>query len=161
MTQASLKVETIHTTSRIPPDDAHNRLLTQQTHPMGWTNPTPSGRYNLVVIGAGTAGLTAAGGCAAVGGRVALIERHMTGGDCLIRRGCQWAPGQAGGDAGEGGGAGALPPLPGVASGCRLSGFACGWDCSSEEMVEFGWSPGLNRRETSGRRPGRDWACPG
>ena len=84
MTPASLQVETIHTTSRIPPDDAHNRLLTQHTHPTDWTNPTPPGRYNLVVIGGGTAGLTAAGGCAAVGGRVALIERHMTGGDCLI-----------------------------------------------------------------------------
>ncbi len=84
MTQTTLKVETIHATSRIPPDDAHNRQLTQQTHPTDWKNPTPPGRYNLVVIGAGTAGLTAAGGCAAVGGRVALIERHMTGGDCLI-----------------------------------------------------------------------------
>jgi len=69
---------------RILPDDEHNRTLVQNTHPPGWVNPEPRGRYNLVVIGSGTAGLTAAGGCAAVGGRVALIERHMTGGDCLI-----------------------------------------------------------------------------
>ena len=73
-----------HSSSRISPDDAFNRILTQHTHPANWVNPTPSSRYNLVVIGAGTAGLTAAGGCAAVGGRVALIERHLTGGDCLI-----------------------------------------------------------------------------
>lgn len=72
------------TRSRIQPDDEHNQVLTQQTHPADWVNPTPRGRYHLVVIGAGTAGLTAAGGCAAVGGRVALIERHMTGGDCLV-----------------------------------------------------------------------------
>ncbi len=68
----------------ILPDDVHNRQLLHETHPSDWINPQPRGRYNLVVIGAGTAGLTAAGGCAAVGGRVALIERHLTGGDCLI-----------------------------------------------------------------------------
>ncbi len=70
--------------SLILPDDEHNRTLVQNTHPPDWVNPEPRGRYNLVVIGSGTAGLTAAGGCAAVGGRVALIERHLTGGDCLI-----------------------------------------------------------------------------
>jgi pyruvate/2-oxoglutarate dehydrogenase complex dihydrolipoamide dehydrogenase (E3) component len=75
-----------HQASRplILPDDEHNRELIRNSHPLDWVNPTPSGRYNLVVLGAGTAGLTAAGGCAAVGGRVALIERHLTGGDCLV-----------------------------------------------------------------------------
>lgn len=73
-----------HIVSRVLPDDEHNRLLTQQTHPPNWVNPAPRDRYHLVVIGAGTAGLTAASGCAAVGGRAALIERHLTGGDCLI-----------------------------------------------------------------------------
>lgn len=68
----------------ILPDDLHNQELVRHTHPPNWVNPTPQGRYNLVVIGAGTAGLTAAMGCAAVGGRVALIERHLTGGDCLV-----------------------------------------------------------------------------
>lgn len=66
------------------PDDVHNRRLIQETHPSDWRNPTPKGRYNLVVLGAGTAGLTAAGGCAAIGGRVAIIERHLMGGDCLV-----------------------------------------------------------------------------
>jgi pyruvate/2-oxoglutarate dehydrogenase complex dihydrolipoamide dehydrogenase (E3) component len=69
---------------RIMPDDPYNRELVRQTHPPDWVNPTPRGRYNLVVVGSGTAGLTAAGGCAALGGRVALIERHVTGGDCLV-----------------------------------------------------------------------------
>lgn len=41
------------------------------------------GTYNVVVIGAGTAGLVTAAGTAGLGGRVALIERHRMGGDCL------------------------------------------------------------------------------
>src|SRR5258708_11929093 len=39
--------------------------------------------YNVVIIGAGTAGLVAAAGTAGLGGRVALIERNKMGGDCL------------------------------------------------------------------------------
>ncbi|MGH7935451.1 MAG: FAD-dependent oxidoreductase, partial [Chthoniobacterales bacterium] len=41
------------------------------------------GLYNLVVIGAGTAGLVTAAGSVALGARVALIERRKMGGDCL------------------------------------------------------------------------------
>src|SRR2546422_1917022 len=41
------------------------------------------GAYNVVVIGAGTAGLVAAAGTAGLGGRVALVERDLMGGDCL------------------------------------------------------------------------------
>jgi pyruvate/2-oxoglutarate dehydrogenase complex dihydrolipoamide dehydrogenase (E3) component len=41
------------------------------------------GTYNVVVIGAGTAGLVSAAGTAGLGGRVALIERNKMGGDCL------------------------------------------------------------------------------
>ena len=70
-------VDTLHgtrTRAFILPDDEHNRTLVRNSHPSDWMNPKPRGRYNLVVLGAGTAGLTAAGGCAAVGGRVALIE---------------------------------------------------------------------------------------
>ncbi|MBA2566000.1 MAG: mercuric reductase [Gemmatimonadetes bacterium] len=65
------------------PDDAHDRELLANVHPAGWTNPIPAGRYNLVVIGAGTAGLVAAAGAAGLGARVALIERGLMGGDCL------------------------------------------------------------------------------
>lgn len=65
------------------PDDEHNRELVSRVHPPAWSNPRPSGRHNLVVIGAGTAGLVCAAGAAGVGARVALIERHLLGGDCL------------------------------------------------------------------------------
>src|SRR5437867_3872435 len=41
------------------------------------------GVYNVVVIGAGTAGLVTAAGTAGLGGRVALIERNLMGADCL------------------------------------------------------------------------------
>jgi pyruvate/2-oxoglutarate dehydrogenase complex dihydrolipoamide dehydrogenase (E3) component len=41
------------------------------------------GVYNVVVLGAGTAGLVTAAGTAGLGGRVALVERHLMGGDCL------------------------------------------------------------------------------
>jgi pyruvate/2-oxoglutarate dehydrogenase complex dihydrolipoamide dehydrogenase (E3) component len=40
-------------------------------------------RYNIVVIGAGSGGLTVAAGGAALGARVALLEKHRMGGDCL------------------------------------------------------------------------------
>ena len=79
--------ERAHDRPRVLPDDEHNRTLLQNTHPADWRNPRPRGRYHLVVIGSGTAGLTAAGGCAAAGGRAAIIERHLTGGDCLVN-GC-------------------------------------------------------------------------
>jgi mercury(II) reductase len=37
----------------------------------------------VVVIGAGTAGLVTAAGAAGLGAKVALVERHLMGGDCL------------------------------------------------------------------------------
>lgn len=65
------------------PDDLHDRTLISQVHPLDWINPTPADRYNLVVIGAGTAGLVTAAGAAGLGAKVALIEKHLMGGDCL------------------------------------------------------------------------------
>jgi pyruvate/2-oxoglutarate dehydrogenase complex dihydrolipoamide dehydrogenase (E3) component/uncharacterized membrane protein YdjX (TVP38/TMEM64 family) len=65
------------------PDDEHDRILISHTHPRGRANPTPRGRYDLVVLGGGTAGLVTAVGGAGLGARVALIERHLLGGDCL------------------------------------------------------------------------------
>jgi pyruvate/2-oxoglutarate dehydrogenase complex dihydrolipoamide dehydrogenase (E3) component len=68
---------------QISPRDAHNLELLQNVHPPDWKNPRPASRYNLVVIGAGTAGLVTAAGAAGLGARVALVERHLLGGDCL------------------------------------------------------------------------------
>jgi pyruvate/2-oxoglutarate dehydrogenase complex dihydrolipoamide dehydrogenase (E3) component len=51
--------------------------------PPGYRNPTPARRYQLVVVGAGPAGLVTAIVAAGVGARVALIERQAMGGDCL------------------------------------------------------------------------------
>ncbi|WHZ22782.1 MAG: Mercuric ion reductase [Nitrospira sp.] len=69
--------------SLVLPNDEHNRKLVENVHPSDWMNPEPVGRYNIVVIGAGTAGLVTAVIAAGVGARVALIERHLMGGDCL------------------------------------------------------------------------------
>ena len=65
------------------PDDEPNQRLVANVHPAGWVNPEPSGRYNMVVIGAGTAGLITAVIAASLGAKVALIEKHLMGGDCL------------------------------------------------------------------------------
>jgi pyruvate/2-oxoglutarate dehydrogenase complex dihydrolipoamide dehydrogenase (E3) component len=64
-------------------DDPFDRALLDHVRPADWKNPVPTGRYNLVVIGAGTAGLVTAAGAAGLGARVALVERAELGGDCL------------------------------------------------------------------------------
>ncbi len=68
---------------QLQPLDEHNRTLRDHVHPPQWTNPTPRGRYHLLVIGGGPAGLVAAAGAAGLGARVALVEKHLLGGDCL------------------------------------------------------------------------------
>jgi len=70
-------------TPPVLPWDAHNQKLAGNVHPADWKNPTPTGRYNLVVIGGGTAGLVTAAGAAGLGAKVALVEKHFLGGDCL------------------------------------------------------------------------------
>ncbi len=72
-----------HILRDLQPLDEHNTRLLEAVHPPGWRNPTASGRYNMVVIGAGTAGLVTAAGAAGMGAKVALIERRLMGGDCL------------------------------------------------------------------------------
>ena len=68
---------------QLKPADHYNQTLQSNVHPIDWINPVPAGRYNLVVIGAGTAGLVTAAGAAGLGAKVALIERGLMGGDCL------------------------------------------------------------------------------
>ena len=58
----------------ISPWDSHNQTLITNVRPPDWKNPQPAPRYNLVVIGAGTAGLVTAAGAAGLGAKVALIE---------------------------------------------------------------------------------------
>ncbi len=65
------------------PWDEHNKRWVDFVHPLDWRNPDPSGRYNLLVIGAGPAGLVTAIGAAGLGAKVALVEKHLMGGDCL------------------------------------------------------------------------------
>lgn len=65
------------------PHDGYDRELLENVRPSAWRNPQPADKYDLVVLGAGTAGLVAAHGAAALGAKVALIERHLLGGDCL------------------------------------------------------------------------------
>src|SRR6185503_8754885 len=67
----------------LQPADEHNRRLVAHVHPPDWVNPAPRSRYHLVVIGGGTAGLVSAAAAAGLGAKVALVERHLMGGDCL------------------------------------------------------------------------------
>jgi len=67
------------------PLDEHNAKLLDCVHPRGWENPTKPDDfvYDLVVLGAGAAGLVTAKQSARRGSKSALIEQHMAGGDCL------------------------------------------------------------------------------
>ncbi|BAY40572.1 mercuric reductase [Nostoc sp. NIES-2111] len=69
----------------VRPVDEYNQRLVAYVHPPNWVNPQPAETYDLVVIGAGTAGLVVAAGAAGLGLglKVALIEKHLMGGDCL------------------------------------------------------------------------------
>jgi len=69
--------------ARVSPLDEANLALLDAVHPADWVNPEPRAVYDLVVVGGGTAGLVSAVGAAGLGARVALVERHLLGGDCL------------------------------------------------------------------------------
>jgi len=66
----------------VPPMDRYNQALINNLHPPNWVNPEPAPCYNLVVIGAGTAGLVTAAGAGLLGAKVALVEKFLMGGDC-------------------------------------------------------------------------------
>lgn len=61
----------------------HNALLLQRVRPSDWTNPAPRACYDLAILGAGPAGLSAAERAARLGYGVALIERNRFGGNSL------------------------------------------------------------------------------
>ncbi|WP_138502121.1 mercuric reductase [Nostoc sp. PA-18-2419] len=69
----------------VRPMDEYNQKLVSYVHPPNWVNPQPAKVYDLVVIGAGTAGLAVAAGAVGLdlGLKVALIEKHLMGGDSL------------------------------------------------------------------------------
>ncbi|WP_310416094.1 mercuric reductase [Chamaesiphon sp. OTE_8_metabat_110] len=69
----------------VQPFDRYNQELLAQVHPPDWVDPKPAPLYDLVVIGAGTAGLVVAAGAAGLklGLKIALIEKSLMGGDCL------------------------------------------------------------------------------
>ncbi|HUH30880.1 MAG TPA: mercuric reductase [Rhodanobacter sp.] len=71
---------------RVPstaPDDAAEHERLRHVRPPDWRNPTPAACYDLVVVGGGTTGLVAAQAAAALGRKVALVERYLLGGNCL------------------------------------------------------------------------------
>ncbi len=68
---------------KIEPMDEHNEKLVGYVHPGDWVNPEPAAKYNMVVVGGGPAGLIVAAAASGLGAKVALIERHLLGGDCL------------------------------------------------------------------------------
>jgi len=65
-------------------NDPHDQLMIENCHPPNHVNPTPNGKYNLIAIGAGAAGLISAGGAGGLGAKAAIIERALMGGDCLV-----------------------------------------------------------------------------
>ncbi|MBD2577663.1 mercuric reductase [Oscillatoria sp. FACHB-1406] len=69
----------------LQPLNEYNQTLMSRVHPPNWTNPKPADCYDLIVLGAGTAGLVVAAGTAGLGLglKVALIEKGLMGGDCL------------------------------------------------------------------------------
>ena len=67
----------------LQPYDESNETLERNVHPPDWENPQVDGRYNLVVIGAGTAGLVTAAGAAGMGAKVALVGRRL---NTVLRR---------------------------------------------------------------------------
>ena len=67
----------------IGPLDKLNVELLDQVHPAKWSQPKGIPVYNMIAVGAGAGGLVTCGATSRAGGRAALIEEKMLGGDCL------------------------------------------------------------------------------
>lgn len=76
-------IEHHHDQLEFLPNDEHNEKLISSVHPKDYINPNPLNEYDLVVIGAGVAGLLSVITAKWLGKRCALIESHAMGGDCL------------------------------------------------------------------------------
>jgi len=64
-------------------DDPFDQELARRVKVDPSANPAPAPKYHLLVVGGGPAGLVCAFGAAGLGAKVALVERHLLGGDCL------------------------------------------------------------------------------
>jgi pyruvate/2-oxoglutarate dehydrogenase complex dihydrolipoamide dehydrogenase (E3) component len=64
--------------------DADRDKLMAYARPAGWRNPDRTEPYDLLVIGAGPAGLAAVKAAIEGGAKVALIENHLLGGVSLL-----------------------------------------------------------------------------
>src|SRR5712692_4851096 len=62
MHESMIRASLLDEMPEVAPLDEHNRALVAHVHPTDWQNPPPRARYNLVVIGGGTAGLVSAAG---------------------------------------------------------------------------------------------------
>src|SRR2546428_12832861 len=82
LTPAIGKTEANHEPVIVLPNDEHNRKLVSNVRPPDWVNPDPIGTYNIVVIGAGTAGLVTAVVAGAGGGKKGPVEKKPVGGGC-------------------------------------------------------------------------------
>lgn len=60
--------------------DSYNQELVSQVHPPDWENPAPAPRYNLAVIGSGTAGRGASSGLGTV------YAHRLAGKGCDLNR---------------------------------------------------------------------------
>ena len=67
-------------------DDPHDQQLIENCRPPGWINPAPAKKYNLVVIGGGTAGLVSAAGAAGLGAKSRAHRAQFIGRRLFERR---------------------------------------------------------------------------
>ena len=63
--------------------DEFTKKLVQDVFPSNWKNPKPAEIYDLLVIGGGPGGMTAAMVARSFNAKVALVEKEHLGGECL------------------------------------------------------------------------------
>jgi NADPH-dependent 2,4-dienoyl-CoA reductase/sulfur reductase-like enzyme len=74
----------MRSTNIAPQLDRDDRAaLLRRVRPEDWSNPRPREIYDLVVVGAGPAGMEAAQYARGLGLSVALVERNQLGGNSL------------------------------------------------------------------------------